>query len=554
MKDRIAQEIQNFLLQKFPVLVGTPIHIQFQTPKNKENGDLSSNIAMQVAKKVNQSPLELANDMKSALEKIEAIEKIEVAQPGFLNFYLVKKEIFKKLNEMIIADKAYGQHKPNDHSVNIEFVSANPTGDLHIGHARGAAYGDVLSRLLKKAGYDVTKEFYINDAGMQIEKLGHSVHARYLQLQGIDVPMPEDGYHAEDILSIAQQLLDHHKTEIDILSEDELIPYFSNFALKFELDKIKKDLSFFDVHFDIWSSEKHLHQEGRIENVLKTLQERGMTYHAENAVWLKSTLYGDDKDRVLIKKDGSYTYVTPDIAYHQDKIIRTEMQGKKASLIDILGGDHHGYIQRMKAALQALGHSEDILDVKIIQMVRFIQDGKEVKMSKRTGNAIKLREFLAEIGKDAARYFFAMRNSDTPLDFDMTLALEQSNNNPVYYAQYAHARINSILKKFPVEDSNYIPENLVYDLLNQEAEREIANKLNQYEELILLAAKRREPFKITNYIQSLATDFHSYYNAYKIIDEQNIDLSWQRRGLIMAVRAVLRSAFDIIGIDAPEQM
>ena len=333
------------------------------------------------------------------------------------------------------------------------------------------------------------------------------------------------------------------------------LQFISDYALKAELVKIQEDLAEIAIHHDVWFSERTLYASGAIDKVLNRLKERAMVYESEGALWLKSTLYGDDKDRVLIKTDGSYTYLTPDIAYHVDKIERLNSENR--GLIDILGGDHHGYVARMKAALQTLGYPEDILRVSLIQMVSFMQDGKEVKMSKRTGNLITMRELVEEVGADAVRYYFSMRNCDTPLDFDMDLAKEESNNNPVYYAQYAHARICSILRN--LEESLNIDISTFeytndYGLLTEEKERELANKLNQYTDVLELAANRLEPFKITNYIQELAATFHGFYNAVRVIDSENFERTIQRTKLLLATRAVLQSAFAIIGISAPEVM
>jgi len=557
MKEKLSAIILQSLQQAFPDLTES-VTIHFQVPKDKSNGDLSTNVAMQLAKKVGKAPREVADIIVHAINAADVVSSVEVAGAGFINLFLLKEDVFSKLDTMITEQENYGQRASNSEKLNLEFVSVNPTGDLHIGHARGAVYGDVIANLLRKTGYDVTKEYYINDAGSQITKLGLSVQTRYRQLLGEDVPMLEDGYHAHDIIDIAQKLIDEYQSEInDLTNENECLAFFSDFALDYELKKIKQDLSLLDITHDVWFSERTLYQDGSIDAVLDRLKERAMVYEQDGALWLKSTSYGDDKDRVLVKSDGSYTYLTPDISYHVNKLNRLTNSGQDQAgeLIDILGGDHHGYVARMKAALQALGYREDILRAKLIQMVRFMKDGKEVKMSKRSGNLITLRELVAEVGADAVRYYFTMRSCDTPLDFDMSLAQEQSSNNPVYYAQYAYARIASILRKAEMEIDE-AAFNLVsnYELLVHEKERALANKLNQYEDMLLNAASRLEPFKVTNYIQELAATFHAFYNAVHVIDTADVALSVQRIKLLMATRGVLRSAFAIVGIHALETM
>lgn len=529
------------------------ISIVFQVPKDHKNGDLSTNIAMQLTKKLQKRPQEIATVIIEKIKENDLLEDIQVAGAGFLNFYLKKADIFSQLDTMIQMGKEYGQLEETGQNINIEFVSVNPTGDLHVGHARGAVYGDVLASILSKAGHTVTKEYYVNDAGNQITKLGKSAEIRYRQLLGEDIPMLEDGYHAEDIIEIAKRLVSDHQSEIEKLSDAERLTYFSEYTLKAELEKIEEDLGLLNIKHDVWFSERELYRTNAIKAILEKLKERDMSYELDGATWLKSTVFGDDKDRVLVKSDGSYTYLTPDIAYHANKIERLANEPKQ--LIDVLGGDHHGYVARMKAALQTLGYRKDILDVELIQMVRFVQDGVEVKMSKRTGNSITMRELVEEVGVDVVRYFFSMRNCDTPLDFDMTLAKEESNNNPVYYVQYAHARICSILRRAQDEILTETPVfDNDYSLLLHEKEHELAKKLNQYANVIENAARRLEPFKLTNYAQELAAEFHGFYNAVKVIDIANMEVSKQRIKLVLATQAILRSAFDVLGISAPEKM
>jgi len=562
MKEKLSELILQSLQEAFPELNDT-VSVSFQVPKDKSNGDLSTNVAMQLAKKLRKNPKELAQVIADNIAAANIVERVEVAGAGFVNVFLFKEDIFSKLDTMIEQAGAYGQFAKTGKKINLEYVSVNPTGDLHIGHARGAVYGDVIGNLLQKTGYEVTKEYYINDAGNQITKLGESVDARLRQLQGEDVAMPEDGYHADDIRDIAQALLDGEQTQLATLTDDkERLAFLSDFALDYELAKIKKDLSLLNIEHDVWFSERTLYQDGSIDEVLTRLKARDMVYEEDEALWLKSTTYGDDKDRVLIKSDGSYTYLTPDIAYHVNKLDRLganvankDERSNEVGLIDVLGGDHHGYVARMKAALQALGYAEDILRAKLIQMVGFIKDGQEVKMSKRSGNLITMRELVAEVGADAVRYYFTMRSCDTPLDFDMTLAKEESSNNPVYYAQYAYARIASILRN---AETTLKTEDFVlngdYSLLTHEKERDLANKLNQYEDMLVGASAKLEPFKVTNYIQELAGTFHAFYNAVHVIDAENVALTEQRVKLLLATKSVLRSSFALVGIRALETM
>ena len=427
--------------------------------------------------------------------------------------------------------------------INVEYVSANPTGDLHPGHARGAAMGDSITRLMKMAGYDVTREYYINDAGNQIHNMALSLQARYLQACGKDVQVPEDGYHGPDLITIANEL---YANEKDKYVEDtpENYEFFRQYGLNKELDKLKTDLKAFNVEFDVWTSEKSLYERGLVEKSLETLKANGYTYEAEGALWLKTTMFNDDKDRVLVKSDGSYTYLTPDIAYHLNKLDRGYDK-----LIDLLGADHHSYITRLKAAIQALGYEADKLEVDIIQMARMIKNGEEFKLSKRSGKAVSLRDLLDEAGSDAVRYFFASRAADTQMDFDLDMATKQSNENPVYYAQYAHARMCSILRQAEnIELADH------YELIKHEKELTLLKQINEFTNVVADCAASRMPHKMCNYIQKLASDFHSFYNECKVIDSNAPELSAQRLALVAACRITLNNALNSIGVSAPEKM
>jgi len=447
------------------------------------------------------------------------------------------------------AKEKYGESTVgNNQKIQVEFVSANPTGDLHLGHARGAAVGDSLCNILDKAGYDVSREYYINDAGNQINNLAYSVEARYFQALGQDFPMPEDGYHGQDIVGIGQKLAEEYGDRFVNESKEERFKFFREYGLKYEMAKLKEDLEDFRVPFDVWYSETSLYENGKIDDAIKELRERGHIYEKDGATWFRSTELGDDKDRVLIKQDGSYTYLLPDIAYHRDKFERGFEQ-----LINIWGADHHGYIPRMKAAIEALGHGRDQLEVEIIQLVHLFKDGEKMKMSKRTGKAVTMRDLVEEVGLDATRYFFAMRSADTHLDFDLDLAVSQSNENPVYYAQYAHARICSILRS---GQELGIEVGTDYDLkqITTEKEFEVLKKLGEFPLAVAEAAKKRLPHRVTNYIFDLASTFHSFYNAEKVLDKDNMERTKARLALIQAVGITLRNALTLIGVSAPEKM
>lgn len=429
---------------------------------------------------------------------------------------------------------------------NIEYVSANPTGDLHLGHARGAANGDSICRIMKAAGYDVTAEYYINDAGNQITNLALSLYARYLQEFQIDRELPEDGYHGQDVIDIAKGIKETIGDQFVNADEKEAIAYFRNVGTQFELQKIKDILKEFRVQHDVWFSETSLYDENKVVPTIQKLKDKGYTYESEGALWFKSTEFGDDKDRVLIKSDGSYTYLTPDIAYHLNKLDRGYEY-----LVDLLGADHHGYIARMKAAIQALGYNADQLNIDIMQMVRMVENGEVVKMSKRTGNAVTIKDLIDDIGVDATRYFFASKSSSSPFDFDLGLAKSKSNDNPVYYAQYAHARMCSIEKQ--ALNIGLTPATH-YEMLTHIKEIELVKHINELRNEVVESAKLRAPHKMTNYIQKLAQLFHSFYNECYVIDEENRELSSQRLALVKATQITLKNALNLIGVSAPEKM
>lgn len=519
--------------------------IMIEIPRDNTNGDYSTNIAMRLAKVLRRAPQIIAKELSEKLTEIcDDVEKIDVAGPGFINFWMKKTALGNIINQVLEKGEAFGENESGENlPILIEYVSANPTGDLHAGHARGAVWGDSICRLLKKSGYDVLREYYINDAGAQMLNLGKSVYARYAECFGENVEIPEDGYMGEDVKIIGQNLAKELGDEW-LHKEEGRVEYFRERGYEVELEKIKRDLKNFGCEFDSWISERSFYESGRVEECIEKMREMGLTYDEDGATWFRSTKWGDDKDRVIVKADGSLTYLTPDIANH---IYKFERGYKK--LVNLWGADHHGYIPRMKAAMMAFGHEENDLEVDIIQMVRLIENGKEVKMSKRTGNAITLRELMEDIGVDAARYFFLSKAVDTHLDLDLTLARKKTNENPVYYVQYAHARICSVLsqapKYKPVQDFN---------LLTSAKETDIIKYLGEFTSVVADAAKTRMPNKVCNYVYKLAGYFHSFYGSYKVIDPENMELTNQRIGLLMAVKDVLASGLDLLGVSAPEKM
>ena len=540
----IKKELQNIikksLNKSFEDLDISSLSIVIETPKSESNGDYATNIAMSLAGKLKQKPLDIANKIVENISD-DCLEKAVVAPPGFINFYLKKDRLFKELNKIIKENKNYGKSNIGESKkINIEYVSANPTGTLHIGHGRGATYGDNLSRILSYCGYDVTREYYINDAGNQMNNLGISIKERYKELCGLSCEIPEDGYHGKEIIAIAQNL---YEVDQDKLL-NESIEYFKQAGLKILLNQIKKDLDVFRVNFDVFTSEQSLYDKGLVESVLTKLKKCNECYILDEALWLKTSTHGDEKDRVLVKSDGTYTYFLPDIAYHSDKINRGYEE-----IIDVLGADHHGYINRLKASLEILGYNKNILDVKILQMVRLLKDGEEIKISKRTGKTITLNELIDEVGINATRYFFASKSLDTQMDFDLSLAIKNSNENPVYYIEYANARICSILKNYKqeltIKDS--------YDTLTDSLAYTIINKLLMFTDTVITAANKKEPHLICNYIYELATLFHSYYGKEKFVTDDN-EYTSDRMVLLSAIKIVINNALNLIGIIPREEM
>ncbi|UJF26300.1 arginine--tRNA ligase [Planococcus sp. 107-1] len=530
-------------------LTTEPMEIHLESPKDKANGDYATNIAMQLTRIAKKAPRAIAEAIVENLDKESAnIEKVEIAGPGFINITIKKDYLLDVVKTVLEQKEDYGRTNSGaGERIQVEFVSANPTGDLHLGHARGSSVGDSLCNVLDLAGYDVSREYYINDAGNQINNLALSIEARYFEALGKGDSMPEDGYRGQDIKDIAEDLVKEHGDKFVAMTHEERFEAFRKHGLKVELAKLQKDLADFRVEFDVWYPESSLYENGKIDKALAKLRENGHVYEEDGATWFRSTAFGDDKDRVLIKNDGSYTYLTPDIAYHEDKL-----QRGFDKLINIWGADHHGYIPRMKAAIEALGYDRDTLEVNIVQMVQLYKDGEKMKMSKRTGKAVTMRELVELVGLDAVRYFFAMRSGDSHMDFDLDLAVSQSNENPVYYSQYAHARICSIVRQ--AEEQGFTASTDHLELLSSEKEVDVLKKIGDFPKVVADAAKLRAPHRITTYIQDLASNFHSFYNANKVLDATNEDLTRARLALITAVRTTIANALKVIGVSAPDKM
>ncbi len=553
MKEKLRKEILDRLEIEIPQVRDIRDKVRLELPKEDKFGDLSLNIAFLLSKKLKDKPLNIANRIKNILDKDKNFEKVEVAGAGFINLFL-SKQFYKEVLEQIIREKDnYGKVKGNSKGlINVEFVSANPTGPLHLGHGRGAVIGNVLSNLLEYIGYKVVREFYINDAGNQIKKLGQSVYARFRQIEEPNYPFPEDGYFGDYIKDIAEHLYKYEREKIlSFLDESDAIEFCGEFAKNLLLEKIKNDLKDFGVEFDVWFSEKSLYSSGKVDEAIQFLKGKGLVYEKDGAVWLKTTQFGDDKDRVLIKSDGSYTYFAGDIAYHYDKLKRGYDYA-----INIWGADHHGYFPRLKAAVLSFGAREDWLQVLFIQLVKLFKDGKEVKMSKRAGSFITLKELIDEVGKDAVIYFFLTKDCNTHLNFDIDLALKQSSENPVYYVQYAYARISSVFREaktrfnFNVED-NF---NIDIDLLNTEYERVLMKYLAFMPDLIYEAGEKRQPHKLTQIMYELASNLHQYYNNVKFLIEDDENLMKARLYLLKAVRYGLKTLFKLAKITPKERM
>ena len=520
--------------------------VVLEVPPQKEFGDFATNFAMQSARVFHKAPRQIAEELVKRIEG-DWLDHAQIAGPGFLNFYLKGNVLYDSFQKILDEGEKYGQLPKKDApKIQVEYVSANPTGLLHVGHGRGAAAGSALVNLLRAAGYPVESEYYINDAGNQMNNLARSVNARYLELLGQDVEFPEDGYHGQDIIDTAQRIIDKEGDKYLAMTDEERLEIFKDLAYVEKLATLKEDLASFNVTFDHWFSERTLHPEA-VKAAVKILQDNGNIYEKDGALWLKSTAYGDDKDRVVIRDNGVPTYLAADIAYHHNKYERGFDR-----LINIWGADHHGYVCRVKAAMDALGHDSKKLTVLLLQMVALYRGGELVKMSKRTGQSVTLNELMEEVGTDAARYFFLMRSLDSQLDFDLDLAKKKSNDNPVYYIQYAHARICSIFRQCK-ETGLSLSDKPELSLLTDESEIDLIKKIEEYPEEIERAARDYAPQRIARYSYDLASALHSFYNKCRIVGVEP-KLAEARLALVTVTAHVIRHSLGILGVSAPEQM
>ena len=546
LAEKIRQTAQKAIAEGV-VKEGALPEVLLTVPPKKEFGDFATNFAMQSARSLHCNPRVLAQYIVEHLTG-GYVQKAEIAGPGFINFYLNPDWVWDMLAEIVEAGENYGNLSPvAGEKIQLEYVSANPTGPLHVGHGRGAAVGSALGNLLKAAGYQVEREYYINDAGNQMDNLARSVNARYLELSGRTCEFPEDGYHGQDIVETARRILNKYGDKFLQMEEAERLEQFKTIAYEEKLAALREDLEHFNVHFDSWFSEKTLHEGNKIKEACDTLLAKGYMYEKDGALWLKSTEFGDDKDRVVIRDNGVPTYFAADIAYHTNKFQRGFDR-----VINLWGADHHGYIARMKAAMQCMGFRPEQLEILVLQMVRLLRDGQEVKMSKRTGQSVTLNELIEEVGTDAARFFFIMRSIDSQLDFDLDLAKKKSNDNPVFYVQYAHARICSILRQGE-EAGIRVDGKGNYKRLTEPVEIDLIKKLGEYPEMLAQAAADRAVQQVAHYVYDLAGLFHSAYNQCRIlgVDEE---LQQARLAMVLAVGHVLRHGLDILGVSAPEKM
>lgn len=520
-----------------------------EVPADREHGDFAANIAMLLARQARMAPRQIAQIIVEHMAPAAQVEKVEVAGAGFINFFLNPSWLYQIPAQVMALADNYGRSPRSGQKVQVEFVSANPTGNLHMGNARGGAIGDTLANILDRAGHEVEREFYVNDAGNQIEIFGASLEARYLQLMGEYIQFPENGYAGQDVIATVKNIIRDFQDTFLHMPSEERRQAMIDYALGEKVSYIKETLKNFGIEYDVWFSEKTLHQTGSITAVIDFLKERDYAYEEEGALWFKSTLFGDEKDEVLTRTNGLPTYFAADIAYHRNKFNRGFDR-----VINIWGADHHGHVARMKGAMEALGYDPDRLDILLMQLVRLYRGGEVVRMSKRTGTTISLDELIEEVGKDAARFFFVMRSPDSHLDFDMELAKQKSQENPVYYVQYAHARICSIFRQAQSLDINLKPiEEIDISLLNQEVEMDLLRKIADFPEEIAIAARTLAPHRIARYVLDLAGLFHSYYNHFRVLnDDKGIEQA--RLALMETIRLTIKNALDILGVKAPDKM
>ncbi|MDQ7093001.1 arginine--tRNA ligase [Desulfosporosinus sp. PR] len=521
-----------------------------EEPRERQHGDLATNLAMVMARQAKRSPREIAAALIQHMDKTGTwIETSEIAGAGFINFRLNPLWLTDVIKEVLQAGDLYGQvDLGKGQKVQVEFVSANPTGLLHMGNARGAALGDSLASLLSMAGYEVSREFYINDAGNQIHNFALSLEARYLQQLGQEAPFPEGGYQGEDLITTVKGLIAKEGDKYLSVEPGLRREFLVRYALDEKMRNIRETLQDFGVNYDVWFSEQSLHDSGAVRATLEDLQKKGYIYEKEGALWLKSTLFGDEKDEVVVRSNGTPTYFAADIAYHRNKFDRGFER-----VINIWGADHHGHVARMKGAMSALGYDADKLQIILMQLVRLIQGGEVVKMSKRSGQYITLRELMDEVGKDAARFFFNLRDPDSTVDFDMDLAKAQSSDNPVYYVQYAHARLCSILRQAQELGDPGSPSEDDLKLLNSEEERDLLKKMADFPSEITVAARLLEPHRLARYVLDLAGLFHTFYNSQRVLVDDE-PLRRARLSLVRAVRQIIGNGLGILGVSAPEKM
>ena len=523
-----------------------------EKPANSANGDFSSNIALAGAKAFKKAPRMIAQSIAENIDLEDTLfEKVEIAGPGFLNFYLSQRYYSEIVKDVINKGDAYGASDyGNGKKVLVEFVSANPTGPMHIGNARGGAIGDCLAAVLEKAGYNVSREFYVNDAGNQIEKFATSLEVRYLQLYKDGIEIPEDAYKGADIIEHAKNFAAEYGDRFVEASSEERRKALVDFALPNNIAGLERDLLQYRIKYDNWFKESTLHADGSVAKIIEKFKELGVTYEQDGALWFKASEFGNDKDVVLIRANGIPTYIVPDIAYHYNKLVTRGYD----KAVDVLGADHHGYVPRMKAALSALGIDENRLDCVIMQMVRLVRDGETIKLSKRSGKAITLTTLLDEIPIDAARFFFNLREPNSHFDFDLDLAAQETSQNPVYYVQYAHARICSIIKK--AENSGVTlrtPTDAELDLLTSAEETELIRHLSSLTDEVITAAKTYDPARITHFVIELATLFHKFYNAQRVIADDE-GLMQARLYLCIAVKDTIKNILTMLKISVPESM
>lgn len=514
--------------------------VELESPNDVNNGNLSTNVCLKITKLVGKNPMEIAQEVVDQLE-VDGIDTIDVKKPGFINFFYGNEFFNQKVNEIIDTQEFI--FDTNEHNYyNVEYVSANPTGDLHLGHARNAVYGDSICRLLRKIGNKVDSEYYINDAGSQMINLGLSVQYFYLQKLGIELDFPEDGYRGQEIQDIASEIYNEYGED----KKNEDVVWFREYAYAKNLEEIKRILKELHIEFDIWTSERSLYEKNMVEENLNTLATKGDIYYQDDAMWLATSKYFDDKDRVLKKSDGNYTYFASDVAYHMDKFNRGY-----SNLIDVWGGDHHGYINRVKSSISSLGQSADKFEVLIIQMINILQNNERVKMSKRSGTSVTIKDLLKEIDVDSLRYFFLMRSADTQVDFDIELAKQQNADNPIYYIQYAHARIAKLLQK--ALEENIKPDSNISNEEFSDNEKEIIAFLNTYPKVVVNAANKRLPHLICNYLYDLASLYHRYYNQEHVFSDKNTNING-KINIAFAIQKIIKDGLNSIGINAKDNM